>query len=145
MTLSSPPCTLLDLEAVHVHHCHRPSTGLLGVAFALSTCEKVHLFGFANYSNAAAAAICNHYYDCRWNQSRYFSGKVGADIPLCFVRARAWRAHCVAWHRVETAQRHLRHRFESAVTGTAPCPIFTCTRTTRAYICLLYTSPSPRD
>ena len=50
---------------------------MLGVAAALSGCDDVHLFGFANDSNVAATSTCNHYYDCRYNQSRYFSGKMG--------------------------------------------------------------------
>ena len=55
----------------------RPSTGLTGVAVALTACDQVTLFGFANDSNAQSAASCNHYYDCRYNQTRYFSGKMG--------------------------------------------------------------------
>jgi len=55
----------------------RPSTGLIGVALALTTCKRVTLYGFANDSNLQAASTCNHYFDCKFNQSRYFSGKMG--------------------------------------------------------------------
>lgn len=55
----------------------RPSTGLIGVGLALASCARVSLYGFANDSDVATKAFCNHYYDCRFNQSRYFSGKMG--------------------------------------------------------------------
>lgn len=55
----------------------RPSTGLMGVGLALASCARVSLFGFANDSDARMAGFCNHYYDCRFNQTRYFSGKMG--------------------------------------------------------------------
>ena len=57
----------------------RPSTGLIGVGLALASCARVSLFGFANDSDKSALAQsqCNHYYDCRFNQTRYFSGRMG--------------------------------------------------------------------
>ena len=55
----------------------RPSTGLMGVGLALASCARVTIYGFANYTEDATRAFCNHYYDCRFNQSRYLSGKMG--------------------------------------------------------------------
>ena len=55
----------------------RPSTGLMGIGLALASCARVSLFGFANDSDARMMGFCNHYYDCRFNQTRYFSGKMG--------------------------------------------------------------------
>ncbi|KAL3916246.1 MAG: hypothetical protein SGPRY_006904 [Prymnesium sp.] len=43
----------------------KPSTGLMGIAIALTLCTNVTLFGFANDSNMVAASNCNHYYDIR--------------------------------------------------------------------------------
>jgi len=37
----------------------------------------VTLFGYGNASAPADAAACNHYWECRHNQSRYFSGAQG--------------------------------------------------------------------
>ena len=50
-----------------------PSTGLMGVALALSLCNSVSLFGFGNASDASEGRACWHYYDCRQgSQSSYF-------------------------------------------------------------------------
>ena len=54
-----------------------PSTGFLGVGLALAACERVSLFGFANYSDESSAGICDHYYGCEHNQSQYLSGRLG--------------------------------------------------------------------
>jgi len=55
----------------------RPSTGMVGVAMALALCQQTTLFGFGNDSDITAASQCNHYWECRFNQTRYFSGKMG--------------------------------------------------------------------
>jgi len=40
-----------------------PTSGLVGIGAALSTCDSVTLFGFANVSSAAFGRFCGHYYD----------------------------------------------------------------------------------
>lgn len=55
----------------------RPSTGLIGVGLALASCARVSLFGFGNDTDPSHAAHCNHYYDCRTNQTNYFAGRMG--------------------------------------------------------------------
>lgn len=46
-----------------------PSTGLLGVAIALATCNSApSVFGFGNRSDEA---ICDHYWECRTDQRSY--------------------------------------------------------------------------
>jgi hypothetical protein len=55
----------------------RPSTGLMGIGVALASCAKISIYGFANFSDLATQSFCNHYYDCRFNQTRYLSGKMG--------------------------------------------------------------------
>lgn len=55
----------------------RPSTGLIGVGLALASCARVSLFGFGNDSDTRMQGHCNHYYDCRTNQTNYFAGRMG--------------------------------------------------------------------
>jgi hypothetical protein len=55
----------------------RPSTGLMGVGLALASCARVSLFGFGNDSDPGMQGHCNHYYDCRTNQTNYFAGRMG--------------------------------------------------------------------
>ena len=55
----------------------RPSTGLVGVGLALASCARVSLFGFGNDSDASMQGHCNHYYECRTNQTNYFAGRMG--------------------------------------------------------------------
>lgn len=46
-----------------------PSTGLIGVAIALATCEGVpNVYGFGNRSDGG---ICDHYWECRTDQASY--------------------------------------------------------------------------
>lgn len=54
----------------------RPSTGLAGVALAIDMCESVTLFGFGNVSDSKSSGTCNHYWECRSNQTVYFWGKM---------------------------------------------------------------------
>ena len=54
-----------------------PSTGLLGLALALVTCDEVSAFGFGNTSEAAptdsaGAEMCDHYWECRVPSRAYF-------------------------------------------------------------------------
>lgn len=55
----------------------RPSTGLVGIGMALSMCSSVSLYGFGNDSDTSSAGDCRYYWDCRFNVTRYFSGKQG--------------------------------------------------------------------
>ena len=55
----------------------RPSTGLIGVGLALASCARVSLYGFGNDSDPVMQGHCNHYYDCRTNQTNYFAGRMG--------------------------------------------------------------------
>jgi hypothetical protein len=55
----------------------RPSTGLVGVGLALASCARVSLFGFGNDTDPRMQGHCNHYYDCRTNQTNYFAGRMG--------------------------------------------------------------------
>ena len=46
-----------------------PSTGLVGVAIALATCDGVpDVYGFGNRSDDA---ICDHYWECRTTSALY--------------------------------------------------------------------------
>ncbi|KAL1504173.1 hypothetical protein AB1Y20_010582 [Prymnesium parvum] len=54
-----------------------PSAGVIGIAFAISRCSRVSLFGFGNASDTNATSTCGHYWECNRNQSRYFAGKQG--------------------------------------------------------------------
>ena len=55
----------------------RPSAGLMGVGLALASCARVSLFGFGNDTDPRMQGHCNHYYDCRTNQTNYFAGRMG--------------------------------------------------------------------
>eukprot|EP00965_Chrysotila_dentata_P013766 456688-Pleurochrysis_carterae.AAC.4 len=55
----------------------RPSTGLLGLMLGLAMCESTTLFGFGNDTDSSTAGTCNHYWECKYDQTRYFSGKMG--------------------------------------------------------------------
>lgn len=55
----------------------RPSTGLMGIGVALASCARVSLFGFGNDTDPVMQGHCNHYYDCRTNQTNYFAGRMG--------------------------------------------------------------------
>eukprot|EP00908_Phaeocystis_cordata_P007406 Transcript_18046.p1 GENE.Transcript_18046~~Transcript_18046.p1 ORF type:complete len:407 (-),score=131.54 Transcript_18046:79-1245(-) len=55
----------------------RPSAGLMGVAMAVQLCDAVTLYGFGNDSHPNSSNACRHYYDCKFSQRRYFSGKQG--------------------------------------------------------------------
>lgn len=50
-----------------------PSTGLVGVAFALASCDGVpDVYGFGNRSlGSMAEAVCDHYWECRTDQASY--------------------------------------------------------------------------
>ena len=72
---------LLRLYA-HVTHYERrlnpraPSTGLVGLALALSACEQVSVFGFGNASNSPNGETeqrCRYYYNCGMNERQYFN------------------------------------------------------------------------
>ena len=72
---------LLQLYAYGTHYNRRvnpraPSTGLIGLAVALSACEQVSVFGFGNASSrltGSAAQRCRYYYNCRMSESQYFA------------------------------------------------------------------------
>ena len=58
--------------------------GLIGIvpganqiALALGVCGSVTLYGFGNDSHPNSSSACRHYYDCKFSQKRYFSGKMG--------------------------------------------------------------------
>ena len=55
----------------------RPSAGLMGIAMAAKLCDAVRLYGFGNDSHPNSSNACRHYYDCKFSQKRYFSGKMG--------------------------------------------------------------------
>ena len=55
----------------------RPSAGLMGVSLAAKLCDSVTLYGFGNDSHPNNSNACRHYYDCKFSQKRYFSGKLG--------------------------------------------------------------------
>ena len=55
----------------------RPSAGLMGVTLAAKLCDAVTLYGFGNDSHPNSSNACRHYYDCKFSQKRYFSGKLG--------------------------------------------------------------------
>ena len=54
-----------------------PSAGVLGIAMALSRCDRVSLYGFANASDPDGAEECGHYWECSRQQVQYFGGKAG--------------------------------------------------------------------
>jgi hypothetical protein len=54
----------------------RPSSGLAGVALAVCMCDVVTLFGFGNVSDPQSSGTCKHYWECRSNQTTYFSGRM---------------------------------------------------------------------
>ena len=48
-----------------------PSTGLVGVALALASCDGVpDVYGFGNRSGGGGA-VCDHYWECRTDQGSY--------------------------------------------------------------------------
>jgi hypothetical protein len=54
-----------------------PSAGVLGIAMALSRCDRVSLYGFGNASDSNGADECGHYWECSRQQVQYFGGKAG--------------------------------------------------------------------
>ena len=68
-------------EGMHVIaselHLHDVIERVIDITTRVLNCERVTLFGFGNDSDATMQGHCNHYYECRTNQTNYFAGRMG--------------------------------------------------------------------